>query len=125
MRRITFQRDKNGEVINRTNPTEGITSIPIESYGQGDTAETIQHSDDKPQVLVDFLDKFVDVSPLRRIDETLCSQLRENSSSMTKLKIELTALPECEKALANERKKMENLTKEKAGEIVKYQNALV
>lgn len=122
---FTFQRDKNGEVINRTNPTEGITSIPIESYGQGDTAETIQHSDDKPQVLVDFLDKFVDVSPLRRIDETLCSQLRENSSSMTKLKIELTALPECEKALANERKKMENLTKEKAGEIVKYQNALV
>ena len=44
---------------------------------------------------------------------------------MTKLTIELTALPECEKALANERKKMENLTKEKAGEIVKYQNALV
>lgn len=122
---FNFQRDKNGSVVNRTNPANGMTNIPIECYGQGVTAETLQHSDNNPQVLIDFLDKFIDIETLKTTDSSLCEQLRENSSSVTMLKIKLKALPEYEKALANERKKMENLKKERAGEIVRYQNALI
>lgn len=122
---FNFQRDKNGSVVNRTNPANGMTNIPIECYGQGVTAETLQHSDNNPQVLIDFLDKFNEIESLKATDSSLCEQLRENSSSVTKLKIKLKALPEYERALANERKKMENLTREKAGEIVRYQNALI
>lgn len=38
----TLTREKNSEVINSNDPANGITKISIESYGQGETAETIQ-----------------------------------------------------------------------------------
>ena len=38
-------REKNSEVINVNDPANGINKIPIESYGKGDTADTIKHSD--------------------------------------------------------------------------------
>lgn len=62
---IQMQRDKNSMVVNRTDPAQGITVIPIESYGQGDTANTIQHSDENPQVIIDFLDSFLNLSALK------------------------------------------------------------
>lgn len=49
---LTFQREKNACVVNRSDPDSGITSIPIESYGQGDTASTLQHSEKNPQVII-------------------------------------------------------------------------
>ena len=122
---ITLQREKNGHVENRTDSINGITEIPIESYGQGDTANTIQHSEDNPQVLVDFLDAFLPLGLLKRQDEYYRDQLRENQSEMRKLRINLAALPEAQKALENERRKMKIQEESKASEIVIYHNALL
>jgi ABC-type lipoprotein export system ATPase subunit/histidinol phosphatase-like PHP family hydrolase len=122
---ITLQREKNGNVINRTDSINGITEIPIESYGQGDTANTIQHSEDNPQVISDFLDGFLSLGVLKQQDEAFREQLRENQSEMRKLRINLAALPEAQKALENERKKMKIQEESKAADIVKYQNALL
>lgn len=121
----TLQRDKNANVVNRTDPVNGMTYIPIESYGQGDTANTIQHSDDNPQVLIDFLDSFLSLENLKRKDEIYINELRENQSEMRKLRIDLAALPEAQKALENERKKLTSLEKTKAADIVRYHNALL
>ena len=60
-----FTREKNSGVFNIVDPVNGIVRIPIESYGQGETAETIQHSDQNPQVLIDFLDSFIDIAALK------------------------------------------------------------
>lgn len=120
-----LQRDKNANVINRTDPVNGITNVPIESYGQGDTANTIQHSDDNPQVLIDFLDSFLSIDNLKRNDAKYIDELRENQSEMRKLRINLAALPEAQKALENERKKLVNLERTNAADIVKYHNALL
>ena len=38
----TLTREKNSEVVNPSDPVNGLLRIPIESYGQGETAETIQ-----------------------------------------------------------------------------------
>ena len=122
---ITLQREKNGHVENRTDSINGITEIAIESYGQGDTANTIQHSEDNPQVLVDFLDAFLPLGLLKQQDEYYREQLRENQSEMRKLRINLAALPEAQKALENERRKMKIQEDSKASEIVKYHNALL
>lgn len=121
----TLQRDKNANVVNRTDPVNGMTNVPIESYGQGDTANTIQHSDDNPQVLIDFLDSFLSLENLKRNDARYIDDLRENQSEMRKIRINLAALPEAQKALDNERKKMVNLERTKAADIVKYHNALL
>ena len=122
---ITLQRDKNSYVINRTDPVNGITAIPIESYGQGDTANTIQHSDENPQVLIDFLDRFLNLDSYKRKDEEIIVQLRENQSEMRKLRINLASLKDAQKALENEKRKLENLQKTKAADIVRFHNALL
>ena len=122
---ITLQRDKNSYVINRTDSVNGITAIPIESYGQGDTANTIQHSDENPQVLIDFLDRFLNLDSYKRKDEEIIVQLRENQSEMRKLRINLASLKDAQKALENEKRKLENLQKTKAADIVRFHNALL
>lgn len=122
---ITFQREKNGTVENRTDTIGGITKIAIESYGQGDTANTIQHSEDNPQVIIDFLDKFLPLGILKQQDENFRILLRDNQSEMRKLRINLSALPEAQKALENEKKKMKIQEESNASDIVKYHNALL
>lgn len=122
---IIMQREKNGKVENRTDSVNGVTQIPIESYGQGDTANTIQHSEDNPQVIADFLDGFLSLSVFQQQDKIFREQLRENQSEMRKLRINLAALPEAQKALENEKKKMKIQEESKAADIVKYHNALL
>lgn len=122
---MTLQREKNGDVENRTDQINGITKIHIESYGQGDTANTIQHSEDNPQVIIDFLDSFLPLNLLKQQDEYYKEALRENQSEMRKLRINLAALPEAQKALENEKKKMKIQEESKAADIVKYHNALL
>lgn len=122
---LQLQRDKHGSVVNRTDPTQGITSIPIESYGQGDTANTIQHSDENPQVIIDFLDSFLSLSALKQQDDLFVEQLRSNQSEMNKLRVNLIALPAAQKNLENEKAKLKKLEQTKAADIVKYHNALI
>lgn len=122
---ITLQREKNGNVENRTDLVNGITEIPIESYGQGDTANTIQHSEDNPQVIVDFLDSFLSLNSLKNIDKEFQEQLRNNQNEMKKLRLNLCALPDTIKALDYEKKKMKTLEESKASEIVKYHQAIL
>ena len=120
-----LQRDKYGLIINITDPAQGITTIPIESYGQGDTANTIQHSDENPQVIIDFLDSFLNLNFLKQHDEQYVDQLRSNQSEMNKLRINLISLPAAQKNLENERAKLRKLEQTKAADIVKYNNALI
>jgi len=122
---IDFTREKNSQLQNITDPINGISKVDIETYGQGETADTIQHSDENPKVLVDFLDSFLKLGAKIVEDKELISLLLENQSESKKLRIGLLSFEETEKALKNEQKKLENLQKEKAGELVKYQNALI
>jgi len=122
---IDFTREKNSELQNITDPINGISVVDIETYGQGETADTIQHSDENPKVLIDFLDGFLKLGTKNIEDIESISLLLENQSESKKLRIGLLSFKETEKALKNELKKLENLQKEKAGELVKYQNALI
>ena len=122
---IEFAREKNNGTQNLTDPINGISKVEIESYGQGETADTIQHSDENPTVLIDFLDGFLDLNTLIIEDKELIAELLSNQSESRKLRLELLSLDETKKALKNEQKKLENLKKQKAGELVKYQNALI
>lgn len=122
---IEFVREKNNTTQNTTDPVTGISRVEIENYGQGETAETLQHSDENPMVLVNFLDTFLDVNTLKFDEVNSINEIRNNQSEARKLRLELLSLDETKKALLNEQKKLANLEKEKAGELVKYQNALI
>lgn len=122
---LEFKREKNSETQNITDPINGITKVDIESYGQGETAETLQHSDENPMILINFLDSFLDLNALKLEDKEIVTKLLDNQSEARKLRLELLSLAETKKALLNEQKKLASLEKEKAGELVKFQNALI
>ncbi len=124
-RQITLTREKNSGVYNITDPTNGITNISIESYGQGETAETIQHSDQNPNVLLAFLDSFIEVQPFKETEEDIRLQMIENQSNMGKLRLEVANIPETEKQKKNLEDKLEQLKNDKVGDLVKYQTALI
>ena len=122
---INFVREKNSILRNISDPINGISKINIETYGQGETAETLQHSDENPNVLINFLDSFLNLELLLLEDKSLVEELRENQSASKKIRLELLSFDETEKALKNELGKLENLKKEKAGELVTFQNSLI
>ena len=122
---IEFTREKNYVTENLTDPINGISKVDIESYGQGETADTIQHSDDNPTILINFLDGFLELNSLKLEESDIITKLLENHSESKKLRIELLSFPETKKALLNEEKKLANLIKQKAGDLVKNQNALI
>lgn len=121
----TLTREKNSEVVNPSDPVNGLLRIPIESYGQGETAETIQHSDNNPQVLIKFLDSFIDIQSLQSEEVEVRELLLQNQSGINKLRLEVSNIPETERQKKVLEAKQEQLKKDKAGELVKYQIALL
>ncbi|GAB2944036.1 AAA family ATPase [Hymenobacter coalescens] len=122
---LNFVREKNGKTINYTDPVNGITKIPIESYGQGQTADTIQNSDQDPSVLIDFLDSFIDVEVLKTEEDETRALLIENKLIINKLRIEVSGIEETEREKINLEKKLEQLKTDKIGELVELQTALI
>lgn len=124
-KQITFKRSKNDSIYNVTDPEDGIVSVTIESYGQGETAETIQHSDKDPQALIKFLDSFIDINFLEAEDSEVCELLLNNQSAMSKLRIEVSGIEETKRQITSYNEKKQRLERDKIGELVKYQMSLV
>lgn len=124
-RTTSLQRDKNANITNRLDPDHGIRTIPIDSYGQGETADTIQHSEENPKVIVDFLDGFLDLELLKTEDLELVEELIQNRSELSKIRINLASLPEAKRALENVKRKIQAMEKTRVAEIVKFNNALL
>ncbi len=121
-----FIREKNGEVINMTDNSEtAISKVPIEIYGQGETADTIQHSDTNPNVLLEFLDSFIDIKQLLQDDDDLRNKLFENKSEIDKLRLEVKNIPDTQKLIKDREGKKKRLEKEKVGDLVKHHSALL
>ncbi|MBK6478318.1 MAG: AAA family ATPase [Saprospiraceae bacterium] len=97
-RQQMFIKDKQKDVINATDPSNGITEIQIESFGQGETAETIQQCDKDPGVLINFFDGFVDFGNLKNEDDDICQQLLDNQTSIERLTIDIDTIPQIEKS---------------------------
>lgn len=122
---IEFKREKNASVINVTDMSGGIDHIPIESYGQGETADTIQHSDENPKVLLDFLDSFIEIKPLILEDQEICELLLDNQSALNKARIEVKGIPDTKKQINNLSEKVKKLKQDEVGDLVKYQMSLL
>ncbi len=96
--RHVLTRSKLNEVSN--SDPGGPTWIAIESYGQGETAETIQHCDKDPTILLKFLDGFIDLVELKQNDNELRDALLENQTLIETLQRDRNRIPEIEKAKA-------------------------
>jgi len=121
-RRHTLTRGKLNAVSNAD--PNGPTSIAIESYGQGDTAKTIQHCDKDPGVLLNFLDRFIQLGPLQERDEQLRTALRTNQTEIERLQLDINRIPEIEAAKKVADQQVAVLKAQKAGEVVELEQKL-
>lgn len=122
---IEFRRSKNGDAFNHTDGDNGLQRVPMECYGQSETADTIKNSDDDPQNLLGFLDGFLEIEHLMQEDETLCELLLDNQSALGKLRIEVATIKDTERQLNSLKEKKSRLEQDKVGDLVKHQVALV
>ncbi|KDE40053.1 ATPase involved in DNA repair [Nitrincola lacisaponensis] len=122
---IEFRRSKNGDAFNYTDGDDGLQKVPMECYGQSETADTIKNSDDDPQKLLDFLDGFLEVEHLKQEDANVCQLLLDNQSALGKLRIEVAAIKDTERQLNSLKEKKSRLEQDKVGDLVKHQVALV
>lgn len=122
---LEFRRSKNDYAFNHTDGQDGLQRVPIECYGQSETADTIKNSDDDPKILLSFLDGFLELEHLKKEDENICELLLNNQSELGKLRIEVAAIKDTERQLQALKEKKSRLEKDKVGELVKHQVALV
>ena len=122
---IEFRRSKNGYAFNHTDGDDGLQRVPMECYGQSETADTIKNSDEDPRNLIDFLDGFLEIEHLKLEDENVCQLLLDNQSTLGKLRIEVAAIKDTERQLKALKEKKSRLEQDKVGDLVKHQVALV
>lgn len=120
--RHTLTRNKVCEVVNG-NP-EGPTTIAIESYGQGETADTIQHCDTDPSILLRFLDGFIDFGELRKRDEALRDAILANQTVIETLRESINLIEPTEKAKGIADAQVAALKKQNASEVVELEEKL-
>jgi hypothetical protein len=118
-----LSRSKLNEVINTTDAT-GPTQITIESYGQGETAQTIQKCGEDPGVILTFLDGFVDLSRFSSEDEQIREALLSNQTEIERLALEVGRIPDLEKAKNLADSQVATLKSQKAGELVELEQKL-
>ena len=103
---------------NIDDPAFGITSFPIQSYGQSETAQTSAQAQYDPTSLLRYLDEFSDVADLI-VDEERCrADLLANQSDIEKAQTQVSQAPEYKKRLTNVQTQLEALKAANATEVV-------
>lgn len=96
----------------------GATKFPIESYGQGETAQTSTRARHEPASLLEYVDKFIPIEELAGEDEQLRQKLLENQTSIEKAQIEVNKTPHYKQVLDITKKQLAALEKANAKEVV-------
>lgn len=118
----TLTRSKLNQTLNAD--PDGPTWISIESYGQGETAETIQHCDKDPAILLKFLDGFMDLSEMNQADTAFREGLRENEILIDSLQQNINRISDTEKAKLIADGQVAALKAQKASEVVELEEKL-
>jgi ABC-type lipoprotein export system ATPase subunit/histidinol phosphatase-like PHP family hydrolase len=122
---IEFRRSKSNHTFNHTDGPDGLQKVAIECYGQSETADTIKNSDADPSALLEFLDGFLEIEHLINEDAKTCELLLNNQSDLGKLRIQVSSIKDTERQLNSLKEKKTRLEKDKVGDLVKHQVALV
>lgn len=121
---LEFQRAKYNETINFTDPENGLQSITIESFGQGETASTIQKCGKEPEVLLNFIDNFIEVKTFSSNDDSLRTALLDNQTLIERLMLEIDTIPVFKQSLTNAKAQLDALKANNAKEVVEYEEGI-
>ena len=120
-----FSRSKKQWVVNETDPKNGITQLPIESYGQGQTAHTAKNCESNPSELLGFLDQFIALKDLKSQDADIRHRLIENQKQIESLVHDVDSIDNVRKSKLHYDAQIETLKKQKAKKVVEFEEKLV
>lgn len=120
--RHTLTRSKMNDVTNAD--PNGPVWIGIESYGQGETAETIQHCDKDPKILLAFLDRFIVLAALQEQDEEFRTNLLNNQTEIERLQQDRNQIASIEKAKQLADSQLATLKTQNVREVVELEQKL-
>ena len=114
----TVVRRSQESPVNIDDPDLGPVLFPIESYGQGDPAKISAKAQSDPEVLLKYLDEFVEIDDLTVSEETVRGKLLQNQTSIEKAELEVAKIPQYQRILASTKQQLAVLEKAKAKDIV-------
>jgi hypothetical protein len=92
--------------------------MPLESYGQSETAQTSKNAQTDPGALLDFLDEFIDIEDLQNGDESFCETLLTSQTDIEKAQDQVNRIPETKKRLIDIQQQLRTLEAANAKEVV-------
>lgn len=107
-------------------PTPGVDAalFPIESYGQGETAQTSARAQDDPEALLDYLDQFTEITEERREEEELRQSLLDNQGKIEEASLKIGEIPQVESVLKITKGQLAAFERAKASEVVALQRQI-
>jgi len=102
----------------------GQCHFPLEAYGQGETAATIQRCGEDPGLLLGLLDRLVNIDDLELKDRDAVIALTTNADLIGRLARDVQSLPRYKQLHSEAEKKLKALETHKAAEVIKLEAAL-
>lgn len=118
-----FRREKNTETRNVIED-DNLHYCPIEWYGQGETAKTIEKSEDNPIHIIKFLNDFVDLTAINLEDQSVCDSLRNNRSEIVQLRLDIKQKADINKIKNALDSQLRQMQQDKVKELVAFHLAL-
>jgi predicted metal-dependent phosphoesterase TrpH/ABC-type taurine transport system ATPase subunit len=120
----TLSRVKDGELQNENDADFGPTVFEIDCFGQGEAAKIALEAKSNPLALLEYLDKFVDISAAAEEEDALRDMLLSLQSEIEKAEQNVQLIPQYERSLATTRQQLTALQKPEVKELIGLQRAL-
>ena len=114
-------RLKDGSLENRDDPDWGHRSFEIDCFGQGEAAKISLQAQSNPLALLDYLDRFIDLTSARQAEEDARELLLKLQTEIEKAEQEVQRIPEFERRLATTRHQLVALQKPEVKELIELQ----
>jgi len=122
--RHLLSRHKDAEIENVDDPDGGPCTFDIDCFGQGDAAKISQQAQSTPLALLDYLDKFIDLSAAIAEEESAREELLNLQSEIEKAEQQVTLIPQYERQLATTKQALTAMQKPEVKELIELQRQL-
>lgn len=117
-------RAKDGDLQNLDNPDMGPCSFEIDCFGQGDAARISMQAQTDPLALLNYLDKFVDLSEATVGEENARERLLTLQTEIEKAQQQVQLIPRHERLLATTTQQLKALQKPEVKQLIELHRQL-
>ncbi|MFZ6687651.1 TrlF family AAA-like ATPase [Undibacterium sp. SXout11W] len=117
-------RHKDGGIENLDDPNMGPCAFEIDCFGQGEAQRISQQAQSNPLALLEYLDRFIDISVARADEEAARQQLLDLQTEIEGAEQKVEQIPGAERVLAVTKQQLQALQKPDVKELIELQRKL-